>query len=240
MNLFRNIEPRIVPWIDKDNPKSRITHALVEGSEKSGDFQVFKTARSEQEAQLYLNNFKSFGHIALFPSESSKYLNVMMPYLNGNGVDLASGGWPVVEHAIQVELPKEEFSKYTGGRKPACPIHWQGDIRSLPFKDGVLDFVHVSHALEDFHQSEWPAMLKEWGRVLKPTGFLVVLVPEHSAWQHCIQVLGQCPNCSHAPPREPILGEMSAAAKSVGLRVIEERETNLFEFDYTILGVFAR
>lgn len=181
-----------------------------------------------------------WGPTAAYPSESAKYLCLTRKYLHGNGCDLASGGWPVLLNAIQVELPSGDFNKYTGGRAPHIPIQFHGDMRSLPFKDGVLDFCYCSHGAEDFTRDQWPAMFREWGRVLKPTGFLVVLVPEHSRWQYCVQVLGQTPNCSHAPPHEPLLYDMSNAAKAAGLRVIEERLTNLNPIDYSILGVFAR
>lgn len=180
-----------------------------------------------------------YGPTAFYPSEAAKYLCLTRKYLHGNGVDLASGGWPVVEHAIQVELPSQEFNSYTGGRRPEVPIQWHGDLRELPFKDGTLDWVHCSHGAEDFSREEWPHMFKEWSRVLKPTGHLIVLVPERSLWQHCVQVLGQTPNCAHHGP-EPLLGDMSRTALLIGMRVVEERLTSLYPDDYTILGVFSR
>ena len=180
-----------------------------------------------------------YGPTAAYPSEAAKYLCLTLPCLSGNGLDIGSGGWPVTERAIQFELPSDLFNQYTGGRKPEVPIEWHGDMKNLPFKDDTLDFIFCSHLLEDFDHQTWPWILNEWKRVLKPTGHIVILVPEHERWQYAVQVLGQCPNCSHWNP-EPSLGEMSRAAEQCGLKVHEERLTQLFEHDYTILCVFTK
>jgi len=180
-----------------------------------------------------------WGVTAAYPSEASKYLCVTQRYLHGNGLDIGSGGWPITERAIQYELPPEQFNSYTGGRKPQVPIEWHGDMNHLPFKDDTLDFIHCSHVLEDFNPGTWVNTLAEWKRCIKPTGYIVILVPEHTRWQYCVQVLGQCPNCAHFNP-EPSVGDMSKAAVQAGLIVKEERLTNLFENDYTILCVFTK
>lgn len=180
-----------------------------------------------------------YGPTAAYGSEAAKYLCLTRNYLHGNGLDIGSGGWPVTERAIQYELPPDEFNRYTGGRKPEVPIGWHGDMKHLPFKDDTLDYIHCSHVLEDLNPTEWPMILMEWKRAIKPTGFIVILVPEHERWQYCVQVLGQCPNCSHWNP-EPSVGDMSRAAELAGLHVIEERLTNLFERDYSILAVLSK
>lgn len=180
-----------------------------------------------------------YGPTAAYGSESAKYLCLTLPFLSGNGLDIGSGGWPVVERAIQFELPSDKFNDYTGGRAPRVPIEWHGDFTDLPFKDGTLDYIYISHVAEDYPREKWPSMFSEFKRCLKDTGFLVVLVPERTVWQYCVQVLGQCPNCNHHGP-EPEVGDMSRAATQVGMKVVEERMTNLFENDYTILGVFTK
>lgn len=173
-----------------------------------------------------------------YPSESWKYLSETRKYLDGLLLDLGSGGWPVAPHAIQVELPPEQFAEYTGGRTPAVPIQIHGTIFDLPFKDNTVDCVYASHLLEDFTKDDWYKLLTEWKRVIKPTGYIVILTPEHDKWQYCVQVLGQCPNCAHK--HEPSLGEVGNAGRDVGLKVIEDRLTSLFENDYTILTVFQK
>lgn len=176
---------------------------------------------------------------AEFPSEAAKYLSLTAKYLVGNGLDLGSGGWPVTLRAIQVELPPEKFGKYTGGREASVPIQWHGDIFDLPFRDNTCDYVHASHLIEDFPQSKWPDMFREWMRVLKPGGHLVILVPEYERWKYVVEVLGQAPNCAHVKP-EPSLGDISRLAESMGYQVVEERLTALTEHDYSILAVLRK
>lgn len=171
-------------------------------------------------------------------SESSKYLGLTVPYLCGNGIDLGSGGWPVVPWAIQIEQTAEEFTRYNQ-RPPPSTIEWLGTIFDLPFKDGVLDWVYSSHLIEDFNQGEhWPKLFREWARVLKPGGLMILLVPEKERWAAYI-ARGGVPNCSHWAP-EPSVGDMSRVAQSAGLVVVEERLTEIDELDFSILGVFRK
>ena len=176
-------------------------------------------------------------------SESEKYLHLTKQFLVGNGVDCGSGGWPVVPWAIQVELDQERFKHYNQCDVPEN-IEWKGDIVDLPFKDGTLDFVYSSHLIEDFCREErpdnpqlvtWPRLFREWKRVLKPEGYMVILVPDFKRWKRTLE-LGQTPNCSHWAP-EPSLGDCSRVATAAGFQVIFERLTDLDWRDYSILMV---
>jgi len=103
----------------------------------------------------------------------------------------------------------------------------------LPFDTGSLDFVYSSHLLEDF--LDWAPVLKEWVRVLKPGGKLIVMVPDRQLWNHAVRDLGQPPNCSHQ--HESREGELSEYAPMLGLDVVEDRLTKEYENDYNILFV---
>jgi ubiquinone/menaquinone biosynthesis C-methylase UbiE len=54
----------------------------------------------------------------------------------------------------------------------------RGDAMALPFADGVFDRVYCSEVLE--HVLEPEAVVREMRRVLKPTGFAVVSVPNEA------------------------------------------------------------
>lgn len=170
-------------------------------------------------------------------SETNKYLHLTRPYLKGNGVDIGSGGWPVVPNAIQIELPADKFAWYNQRPIPET-IEWQGDMFNLPFKDDTLDFIYSSHLIEDFSQNDWRVMFTEWKRCLKRSGYMVILVPEVTRWAAAI-ARGQGPNCQHFAP-EPSLGDLSRAAMAVGMGVVEERLTSIDEFDYSIMGIFRK
>lgn len=171
-------------------------------------------------------------------SETNKYRHLTVSYCKGNGIDIASGGDPVVPHAIQFELPEDDYVKY--GNKPSKLIQWRGaQLNEMPFKDNVLDFVYSSHLIEDFPHDKWTDMFKEWRRVLKPGGHFICIVPEVTRWNFAINELGQPPNCIHAKP-EPFVGEMSAVATAVGFQVVSEALTDCYPNDYSILGIFKK
>lgn len=148
-------------------------------------------------------------------------------------MDIGCGGEPVVPWAIALDLPSDQYGVYHSGNAPERQIQFGGDARSLPFKDGVLDFSFSSHLLEDFF--DWDPILREWCRVLKRGGRLIILVPDKALWKAALD-RGQPPNCAHQ--HESHVGELSEYARVMGgLRVIEDRLTNLFDGDYTILFV---
>lgn len=51
------------------------------------------------------------------------------------------------------------------------------DVRDLPFDNASFDLVFSSHVLEHFSRAEFLPTLKEWIRVLKPRGELVLVLP---------------------------------------------------------------
>jgi SAM-dependent methyltransferase len=168
-------------------------------------------------------------------SETERYRVLTTKYCSGVGVDIASAGDPVVPWAINFELPEAEFAYYNDGHKPLGPIQLSGTAEKLPFNNDSMDFVYSSHLLEDF--LDWWPILTEWVRVLKHGGKLIVLVPDKILWNEQL-ARGQTPNCFHK--HESYAGELSTYADKLGLEVIEDRLTNLFPTDYSILFVARR
>lgn len=166
-----------------------------------------------------------------FNSETSKHRDVTVPFCKGNGVDIGSGGDPVVPWAIQIELPDDKFKWYNSGRAIDGAIY-RRDGHMLPFKDETLDFVYSSHLLEDFF--DWWPVLSEWVRVLKPLGMLVILVPDKQRWNDAIK-RGQPPNCQHR--HESYVGELSSFASRLGLTVVKDEIAKPDTLDYTIVFV---
>lgn len=63
--------------------------------------------------------------------------------------------------------------------RPRRNVHYvQAVDRLSRFRDGSVDLVYACHVLEHFSHLRVPAVLKEWGRVLKPGGKLCLSVPD--------------------------------------------------------------
>ncbi len=163
-------------------------------------------------------------------SETSKYRVLTAPYCDGCGVDVASQGDPVVPWAINFDLPEKDFDYYNNHHQPHGPIQLRGFADKLPFENDSLDFLYSSHLLEDY--SDWTPILKEWVRVIKPGGYLVILIPDRELWVAACAA-GQPPNDFHRHEGKP--GELSTYAEALHLKVIKDELTNLWDGDYTIL-----
>lgn len=130
-------------------------------------------------------------------SETQKHAALVAPYVRGNTLDIGSSGFPVCKHAMQLDLPEEAYLNYNRTTRGESPIHWRGDCRDLPFKDGVLSALHSSHVLEDLAFQEWAAVLKEWARVIRVDGFIIIACPSHSRFRKRINANPQLENMAH-------------------------------------------
>jgi hypothetical protein len=175
-----------------------------------------------------------------YQSETDKYRVLTVHYCYradgrpGCGIDLASQGDPVVPWAWQLELPEAEFDIYNDYHPIRSPVNLRGDAFARFVEDGSLDFIYVSHLLEDRPYEEWPQIMRNWNLALKPLGNLILLCPERELWAEAIRN-GQCPNCAHK--YEPVLGDLTKAAEQSGFTTEVETLTNLFPGDYSILYV---
>lgn len=71
------------------------------------------------------------------------------PFAVGNGCDCGFGGAVLKTSTICIDRAEGDPSRAVVP-PPVPPTHFVGDVRDLPFKDGVLDYVFSSHCLEDF------------------------------------------------------------------------------------------
>jgi SAM-dependent methyltransferase len=123
-------------------------------------------------------------------SETSKCRERLKSYCQGFGIDLGYGGDPIVPHALCFDLPVPYA--HVGD----TPQHLAGDASNLfMFVNGVFDFVFSSHLLEDFEDTE--AVLREWARVLKPGGNLVIYCPDEPTYREHCRLSGQSHNYTH-------------------------------------------
>jgi len=93
-------------------------------------------------------------------------------YFIGDGIDIGCGSDPISLYG--------ELFPFMKSLKP-----WDlanGDAQILDgVADGSFDFVHSSHCLE--HMRDPVEALKNWFRVLKPGGHLIILVPDEDLYE---------------------------------------------------------
>jgi predicted SAM-dependent methyltransferase len=124
-------------------------------------------------------------------SETSKHRDWFLPHTQGYGMDVGFGGDPLTPNCITFDMPQPYTSVGTSVQ------HLGGDARSIPLKDGTLDWLYNSHLIEDFTYADQIPMVKEWLRVLKPGGRLLILAPDQQRFlAHCAAT-GQPINEAH-------------------------------------------
>lgn len=150
-----------------------------------------------------------------YASETSKCRARLLPFCTGYGVDLGFGGDPISAQAIRVDSPRPYAD--TGG----APVQLGGDATKLHwFRDGVLDYVYSSHLLEDFPDTE--GVLREWLRVLKPGGNLIIFCPDEPVYREHCRRTGQMYNEHHKHADFSLRTVKATLQKIGGVKFIHE------------------
>ncbi len=108
-----------------------------------------------------------------FESRKIKYL--IPRYTRGRGLEIGCGMEKAYPHFIGVD------NGHHFGRGAADIVADACDLSM--FADGSMDFVFSSHVLE--HMEDMGKALAEWGRVIKPGGYLVLYVPSANLYPKC-------------------------------------------------------
>lgn len=128
-------------------------------------------------------------------SETDKVREKLKDYCKGDGLDLGYGGSAILPTAITVDMPQP----YTNFNDDPQNLH--GDARDLYwFRDDVLDYVYSSALLEDFPPHTMLDVTKEWLRVVKPCGNLVLYLPNEQVYRKFCLDRGAEPNPGHQNP----------------------------------------
>ena len=161
-------------------------------------------------------------------AEAKKIWHKAVPYLRGMGLDLGCGPWKVMPHAIAVDNFDEW---YDGTWRPDV----LGDVEDLSlFADRSMDFVFSSHVLE--HLDDTEAVLREWWRVVKADGYLVLYLP-HKEFYPNIGEEGANPDHKHDFMPNDIVETMMLATK--GWDLVEDENRNERE-EYSFFQVYQK
>lgn len=90
-------------------------------------------------------------------------------YLRGDGIDIGCGDDPLI-------VPDGTVRQWDRA---------DGDAQYMAgVPDASFDFVYSSHCLE--HMVDVPATIHHWLRILKPGGYLYVVVPDYVFYEKCM------------------------------------------------------
>lgn len=114
--------------------------------------------------------------------EEASWLAEKLDKLRGSkGLDVGCGGRKIQGEGVEVVgidiRPKGDTG--VGGQKGLpCAADVEANAEKLPFGDGEVDFIHAGHLLE--HLVAPLSALREWRRVLKEGGTILLRVPDQS------------------------------------------------------------
>lgn len=170
----------------------------------------------------------------MYFGEVSKWRSLIIPFAVGDGIDVGYGGFSLSLRSINIDLP----NKYSHGSDPQ---HLKGDARNLFwFNNEVLDYVFSSHVLEDFGSEEKGLVLREWWRVIKPSGHLILLLPDEKRYRECCLKAGSGRNSNHKDPEFGLRKCLELVIELPGVMIIKKQELFTLpdrEMDYNFLIV---
>lgn len=163
--------------------------------------------------------------------EALKVKHHIVPFTRGRVLDLGAGGLRVFPHFTTVDNKADE--KLFGSRlpKPDVLVATCEDL-SL-FGDGSWDAVFSSHLLE--HLVDTKATLREWWRVVKPGGHLVLYLPHKELYPN----VGS-PDANPDHKHDFLPEDIEAVMRGVGSWELRVSETRNEGREYSFLQVYRK
>lgn len=112
-------------------------------------------------------------------NESAKIRWEIVKYTRGRGLDIGCGSWKQFPHFIGVDN-KVDNQLFGQNINPDVTVDTAEKLDV--FASQSMDFVFSSHLLEHIKPESVGWTLKEWCRVIKPKGFLVLYLPDKSLY----------------------------------------------------------
>lgn len=106
--------------------------------------------------------------------ESSKIRWELVPYMRGKCLDIGAGPYKVFPQFVGVD------NGHHWGHWDNVRVECASDLSQ--FGSASWDLAYSSHLLEHFEYERVPAVLKEWMRVVKMGGYMVLYVPDEAEY----------------------------------------------------------
>lgn len=177
---------------------------------------------------------RKLGIAIRYPSETSKVRHLVLPYCQGFGCDIGFGGDKIVkENCLGIDLPTPYAN--TGGEKVdiACDVLKD----PIPVPDNYFDYVYTSHLIEDFADTE--KGLKEFFRILKDGGRLILVFPDQRKYEEICKRTGQTLNLYHVHAEMSLSFMKEKISKIAGLQFEYIWEDNM-TIDYNVILVIKK
>lgn len=164
-------------------------------------------------------------------NEAAKVRWDIVEYTRGKGLDLGCGPSKAFPHFVGVDNLKD-VELFSAEMEPDVVVE---TCERLPdFEDASQDFVFSSHLLE--HIEDYASALKEWWRVIRPGGYLVLYLPHRDLYPR-IGTAGSNPDHKHDFSQRDIERAMDGIEGGWDLLVNEFRDKGN---EYSFFQVFKK
>lgn len=166
-----------------------------------------------------------------YTAESKKIVWEVAPYLRGRGVDIGAGTFKVLPQAISIDNCFD--NKYLGGNYIQPNLRVDTAERLDMLASQSFDWVYSSHLLEHLNTPE--KALKEWWRILRVGGRLVLYLPHEDLYPK-VGEPGSNPDHKHDLNEEKVIKWM----EEVGFWDLLRCEKRDQDDEYSFLLVFQK
>jgi len=168
-------------------------------------------------------------------NEAAKVKYDIVPYTRGRGLDLGCGPFKTFTHFIGVD--NKHHHKRFGWNDFEPDVVVDTCERLDLFADKCMDFVFSSHLLE--HIEHFEDALREWWRVIKPGGHLVLYLPHKKLYPNIGQP-GANPDHKHDfVPRDISEAMLRVASGGSGWDLVENEDRGEGR-EYSFFQVYRR
>lgn len=164
--------------------------------------------------------------------ESDKIAHLTIPYTQGKGLDIGCGSRKCWPRMIGVDSLLDYGGANTKNRPGDVDVVANSEDLSM-FSNASMDYVFSSHNLE--HIIDYKAALKEWWRVIKSGGYLLLYLP-HANFYPRIGQPGSNPDHKH----DFLPSDIVEAMKEVGSWELLENEERNGGNEYSFYTVFKK